>query len=306
MDKRQTKRILIAGGSGTVGQKLTISLQNKGFDVAWLSRSTGSKNNVRTFYWNPATNNIDNQALEFADVIINLAGTGVADARWSSAYKSAIYDSRIDSTNLIANALTQGKHSTKSYLSASAIGIYGYNAGLNTPETGPFANNFLANVCHDWENAAAPIEKLGIQTVFLRIGVVLAKEGGFVKEVSAPIKRYVGAVLGNGQQQTSWIHIDDLCNLFIHFINNPNLNGAFNAVSPNPETNANLTRMMAKLLGKPLWLPGVPKFVLRLLFGELSDVLLASQHISAQKVLDTGFTFAFPKAEAALKDLIPE
>lgn len=303
MNNKQVSNILIAGGSGTVGAKLTVALRKKGFEVAWLSRNNKQKK-INTFFWDPIQQKIDQEAIDFADVIINLAGSGVADARWTASYKNEIYNSRIQSTQLIAKALSENKHHIHTYLSASAIGIYGYNTQVNTPETGPFSDSFLARVCHDWEAAAAPITNLGIRTAFLRIGVVLANEGGFIKEVSAPIKRYVGAALGNGRQQTSWIHVDDLCQLFIHIMQHEQLSGAYNAVSPHPETNANLTKMMAKLLKKPLLLPPVPKFMLSLLFGELSDVLLANQHISAQKALESGFTFKFPYAKDALKDLI--
>lgn len=307
MHNKQINRILIAGGSGTVGKKLTFALLRLGFEVAWLSRKPASKQDpVKTFLWNPSKQTIDNQGIKFADVVINLAGSGIADAKWTLQYKNEIYESRIQSTKLIYKALSESEHQVHTYLAASAIGIYGYNTPLNTPENGTTADNFLAKVCKDWEAAASPITNLGIRTAFLRIGVVLAEEGGFVKEVSAPIKNYIGAPLGNGLQHTSWIHIDDLCRLFIHIMQHEQLSGAYNAVSPNPETNAGLTKIMAKLLKKPLLLPPVPKFMLRLIFGELSDVLVASQHISAQKALESGFTFQFPYAKDALKDLIGE
>lgn len=297
-------KIVIAGGSGLVGKKLTQMLVEKGHEVAWLTRKSKQHTAIKQFEWDVNKQTIDKAVFDFAEVIINLAGAGVADKKWTDAYKKEIYDSRILSTQLFANALCEYKNTVNTYISASAIGIYGNNTALNTTENTPAAHTFLAKVCEDWETAVKPIENLGIRTGIIRVGVVLAKDGGFIKEVSTPINLFFGAALGSGEQQTSWIHIDDLCSMFIILVEHKNLSGVFNGVAPNPETNKKLTQLLAKQLHKPLILPNAPGFVIKLLFGEMGDMLLGSQHISAQKILATGFTFQFPTAQQALADLV--
>lgn len=287
-----------------VGKKLTQMLVGKGHEVAWLTRNSKSKSPIKLFEWDVKNQTIDKAVFDFAEVIINLAGAGVADKKWTDAYKKEIYDSRILSTQLLANALAGNTNKVHTYISASAIGIYGNNTALNTTENTPAADTFLAKVCEDWESAVKPIENLGIRIGIIRVGVVLAKDGGFIKEVSVPINMFAGAALGNGQQQTSWIHIDDLCRMFIGLIENKGLSGVFNGVAPNPETNKKLTQLLAKQLGKPLILPNAPAFIIKLLFGEMGSMLLGSQHISAQKILDSGFTFQFPTAQQAIADLV--
>jgi uncharacterized protein (TIGR01777 family) len=297
-------KVVIAGGSGLVGKRLTQMLIDKGHEVAWLTRKSKPSLLIKQFEWDLKKQTIDNAVFDFAEVIINLAGAGVADKKWTEAYKKEIYDSRILSTQLFAHALGQHKNTVNTFISASAIGIYGNNTQLNTPENSPAANTFLAKVCEDWETAVKPIENLGIRTGIIRVGVVLAKDGGFIKEVSTPINLFFGAALGSGEQQTSWIHIDDLCRMFIVLVENKSLSGVFNGVAPIPETNKKLTQLLAKQLGKPLILPNAPAFVIKLLFGEMGTMLLGSQHISAQKILDSGFTFQFPTAQKAMADLV--
>lgn len=297
-------RILIAGGSGLVGQHLTKHLQNLGYEVAWLSRNTPLKIDNKVFRWNPELYKIDPKALEFADVVINLAGSGVADHRWTNEYKKIMVDSRIQSTETLVRALKDQPHQVKTFISASAIGYYGNQTELNTTENTQPANTFLAKLCVDWEHAVKPIEALGIRTSIIRIGVVLANEGGFVPQVAAPIKWGIGAALGSGKQYTSWIHMDDLVGIFTEAITNKNWNGIYNGVAPNPETNYMLTKHMAKLLHRPLFLPPVPLFALRLLFGEMADMLVGSQHISAKKTMEHGYVFKFTDAKLALTNLL--
>jgi uncharacterized protein (TIGR01777 family) len=297
-------KIVIAGGSGLVGKKLTQMLVEKGHEVAWLTRNGKAKSPIKLFEWDIKNQTIDKAVFDFAEVFINLAGAGVADKKWTDAYKKEIYDSRILSTQLLANELAGKANKVHTYISASAIGIYGNNTALNTTENTTAADTFLAKVCEDWENAVKPIDKLGIRTGIIRVGVVLAKDGGFIKEVSTPINLFFGAALGSGEQQTSWIHIDDLCRMFIVLVENKSLSGVFNGVAPNPETNKKLTQLLAKQLDKPLILPNAPAFVIKLLFGEMGTMLLGSQHISAQKILDSGFTFQFPTAQKAMADLV--
>lgn len=296
-------KILIAGGSGFVGRQLSQMLIQKGYEVAWLTRGKSTQKQIKTFNWDIKTGFIDAKALAFADVIVNLAGAGVADKKWTTTYKQELFDSRIKATELIANALQKNTHHVKSYIAASAIGIYGNTTPLNAHEDQMPATNYLAQLCTDWEASTQSITKLGIRTATVRVGVVLGLEGGFVKQVSALINYYLGAALGNGKQYTSWIHLNDLCRIFMWLIEHENLTGVYNGVAPNPVSNKTLTKLLAKQLHKPIILPNAPAFMLNLMFGEMASMLLASQHVSAQKIIDKGFTFKFDTAENALANL---
>ncbi len=296
-------KILIAGGSGFVGRQLSQMLIQNGYEVAWLTRGKSNQNQIKTFNWDIKTGFIDTKAFAFADVIVNLAGAGVADKKWTKAYKQELFDSRIKATKLIAHALQKNSHQVKAYLAASAIGIYGNTTSLNAKEDETPATNYLAQLCTDWEASTQSIAKLGIRTATVRVGVVLGLEGGFVKQVSALTNYYLGAALGSGKQYTSWIHLNDLCRMFIWLIEHENLTGIYNGVAPNPISNKTLTKLLAKQLHKPIILPNAPAFMLNLIFGEMASMLLASQHVSAQKIIATGFNFKFDTAENALANL---
>ena len=277
-------------------------IQN-GYEVAWLTRGKSTQNQIKTFNWDIKTGFIDAKALAFADVIVNLAGAGVADKKWTKAYKQELFDSRIKATELIAQALQKNTHRVKAYIAASAIGIYGNTTSLNANEDETPATNYLAQLCTDWEASTQSIAKLGIRTATVRVGVVLGLDGGFVKQVSALTNYYLGAALGSGKQYTSWIHLNDLCRMFIWLIEHENLTGIYNGVAPNPVSNKTLTKLLAKQLHKPIILPNAPAFMLNLIFGEMASMLLASQHVSAQKIIATGFNFKFDTAENALANL---
>lgn len=296
-------KILIAGGSGFVGRQLSQMLIQNGYEVAWLTRGKSTQNQIKTFNWDIKTGFIDTQAIAFADVIVNLAGAGVADKKWTKTYKQELFDSRITATALIAQALQKNTHHAKAYIAASAIGIYGNTTSLNANEDDTPATNYLAQLCTDWETSTQSIAKLGIRTATVRVGVVLGLDGGFVKQVSALTNYYLGAALGSGKQYTSWIHLNDLCRMFIWLIEHENLTGIYNGVAPNPVSNKTLTKLLAKQLHKPIILPNAPAFMLNLIFGEMASMLLASQHVSAQKIIATGFNFKFDTAENALANL---
>lgn len=296
-------KILIAGGSGFVGRQLSQMLIQNGYEVAWLTRGKSTQNQIKTFNWDIKTGFIDAKALAFADVIVNLAGAGVADKKWTKTYKQELFDSRIKATEFIAQALQKNTHHVKAYIAASAIGIYGNTTSLNANEDETPANNYLAQLCTDWEASTQSIAKLGIRTATVRVGVVLGLDGGFVKQVSALTNYYLGAALGSGKQYTSWIHLNDLCRMFIWLIEHENLTGIYNGVAPNPVSNKTLTKLLAKQLHKPIILPNAPAFMLNLIFGEMASMLLASQHVSAQKIIATGFNFKFDTAENALANL---
>lgn len=293
------KNILIAGGSGLVGKRLSELLQQKGYKVAVLSRQAKGKPNV--FEWNIKQNYIQPEAINFADAIINLAGAGVVDKRWTEAYKKDIYDSRIQSTQLLSKVISENKTKIKTFVNASAIGIYGNDFNVPATEQTPAAPTFLGKVCNDWENAT---KDAGVRTVIIRTGIVLSSNEGFVGQLKTPIKLYAGCAIAGGKQMVSWIHIDDLCNMYIAALENESMQGPYNAVAPNPVSNQTLTHLLAKTLHRKIILPNVPTPIIRLALGEMADMLIGSQPVSSQKIQATGFRFRFDDAQAALKDLL--
>ncbi|MDQ4140778.1 MAG: TIGR01777 family oxidoreductase [Bacteroidota bacterium] len=295
-------KILITGGTGLIGTRLSEMLIDLGYEVAHLSRSSTKHSKYQTFKWDIEKDYIEEAALTYTDYIINLAGASVADEKWTDKRKQEIRDSRIKSTNLLINQLQKAPHHVKGFISASAVGIYG-NSGerLVAEESSHAENDFLAEVCRDWEKAANQATNLGIRTVIFRIGIVLSKEGGALPQLAKPIKYLVGAPLGSGQQYISWIHLDDLCRLFIAAIEDHQFHGIYNAVAPHPVTNEEFTRTLADILHKPLTGLKVPAFGLKLVLGEMSEAVLGGSRVSANKVLQTGFTFEYNYLDQALE-----
>jgi uncharacterized protein (TIGR01777 family) len=288
-------KILISGGSGLLGSNLTKILELRGHEVSWLSRNP-KEISQKAFYWNPATGEIDPESVRHAECIIHLAGAGVADKRWTAEYKKEILHSRIQSTELLFNTLKQHSHQVQTFLSASAVGYYGNHPAPQTTELEAKGNTFLADVCEAWEMESMRMGSIGIRIGIIRIGIILSKNGGFLKEVSFPAKYGFAAALGNGKMLTPWIDIDDLSRMFLFLLENKQLQGIYNGVAPNPASNKELTSLICKALNRPFLLPGVPEFVLKVLFGEITPMLLANQDISAAKILQTGFKFMYPQA----------
>lgn len=308
---RMPTNVLITGGTGLVGTRLTELLLQKGYTVSYLSRQSGNEKSaihpkVRVYAWNLSQGELDAEALLEADYIVHLAGAGVADKRWTSERKQEIISSRTESTALIARHLQTVRHKVRAFISASAIGFYGADTGkqLMTEESKP-GNDFLAEVTKRWEKAANAVAQLGIRTVKLRIGIVLSDQGGALVKIAQPIRLGAGAALGSGKQLISWIHLDDLANMFVYALENESMQGVYNAVAPNPVTNEQLTQLAAKVLNKPLWLPNVPGFGMRLAMGELAEVVLGGNHVLNQRIArETEFTYRFTQAEKALEDLL--
>ena len=309
MRKKEKKMtVLITGATGLVGQELVSLLLQNGFTVHYLSTSKSklvSQNNYKGFYWNPKTSEIDLNALTDVEVIVHLAGASVAK-KWTSSYKEEIIESRVLSTRLLYKTLQKNSHQVKQIISASAIGIYPDDLNYIYHETdNKVDNSFLGNVVQQWEEEVNQFEKLHIKVAKIRIGIVLAKNGGALQEMAKPIKMGVGAVFGSGEQYQSWIHIQDLVGIFQFVIQNE-LSGVFNGVAPYPATNAELTKAIAKTLGKPLFLPNIPQFVMKLILGEMHQILFSSQHVSCRKLLDLKYQFKFASLDKALCDLLKE
>lgn len=299
--------ILITGATGLVGQRLSRLLLRKGHSVSWLSRNKSSTNDkVQHFVWNVNEHYIDEKAFENIDAVVHLAGAGIADKPWTEERKKEIVDSRIQSTQLLYTYLSNLTTKPKVVVASSAIGYYGSVTQETVfTETDPPANDFLGKCCAQWENEIFKIENLGIRTVALRTGIVLSKQGGALPKMAKPISLGLGAALGNGKQYMSWIHIDDLCNLYVTAIENEKYTGSYNAVTSNPTSNKRFTQALASILQKPYFLPNVPTFLLKLIFGEMAIILLEGSRISAQKVIENGYKFKFNYLDEALKDLYP-
>jgi uncharacterized protein (TIGR01777 family) len=306
MTDTSPRKVLITGGTGLIGTRLAEMLIDSGYEVALLSREPAKSSHFRSFRWDPQAGTIDEAAVPYADYIVSLAGASVADGKWTDERKREIMTSRLGGLALLARELAKPGHHVQAVISASAVGIYG-DAGDQqvTEETPPAVptHDFLADVSNQWELAAAPIAALGIRTVIPRIGVVLSTEGGALPQIARPVKLGAGAALGSGRQYMSWIHLDDLCRLFIAMLEDPAWHGTYNAVAPYPATNQAFTEVLAEVLHRPLILPKVPAFGLKLAMGEMSEIVLASQNVSARKVLAQGFTYEYPELRGALEAL---
>ena len=297
-----TSTVLITGGSGLVGSRLTTMLQEQGFRVTHLSRRAGTKGDVTAYRWDVAKGEIDVEAVRTADYIIHLAGAGIADKRWTAARRQEIMDSRAQSTALLARALREESHHVKSVVSASAIGYYGSRGSEWLSEEAKPGNGFMEQVCVAWEASAAPIAALGIPVTTMRIGLVLSPKGGALPKVVLPMRFGLGAWFGAGQQYYSWIHIDDLCRM-LQWGMEQNKSEVYNAVGPDPVTNQEFTRTVRKALGLPALLLPAPVFMLRLMLGQMADVVLYSARVSSRKIESMGFRFTYSSLDQAVRQL---
>lgn len=306
--------VLITGGTGLIGTALSKFLLNKGYQVLILTRDPAeykSTPGVRYAGWDVHRQTIDQAAIGEADHIVHLAGAGVADKRWSKKRKQEIRDSRVNSGKLIVKALTEYPNNVKSVVSASGIGWYGPDPVKPNPtpftETDPSSADFLGETCRLWEESVKPVTDLGKRLVTIRTGIVLATEGGALPEFMRPLRFGFAAILGDGNQVCSWIHIDDVVRLYTHAVETSSLTGPYNGVAPNPVTNKQLTLSLAKYLRGKMFIPvHVPEFALKLALGEMSIEVLKSATVSCVKTRQTGFQFVYPTLDSALQQLIKD
>lgn len=293
--------ILIAGGSGFIGSRLKAMLGAEAYQVRVLTRAPKADHE---YFWDPYNGEIDSIALEDVDVVINLAGAGIADKRWTNRRKQELISSRIRSVQLLCREFRQMARAPKAFLSSSAIGIYG-NSGemLMKEESSPVDEGFMVQCCRLWESATDEVAELGIRTVIFRTGTVLGKEGGALAEVIKPLRFGLGAYFGDGEAWWSWIHRDDLCRFLIWAFENQSVEGVYNLVAPQAERGRAVVVATAKAMRRfALFLPA-PAFVLRLIFGEMSAVILNSNRVSSEKLQNAGFHFKWPTLEGALNDI---
>lgn len=298
-------KVLITGATGLIGKAITKLCLSQNIEVHYLTTSMSKIENqphYKGFYWNPTEGDIDINCLLNVDTIIHLAGASIAK-RWTKSYKTEILESRVVSGNLLFNTLQKNENNVKHFISASGINIYPSDFHkLYDEDHTQTDDSFLSNVVLRWEEVADKFSMLNIKVSKIRTGMVLDESEGALPKIIQPIKMGVGAPLGNGTQWQSWIHIDDIAALYF-FVMNKFLDGTFNAVSPNPVTNVEMTHIIAKHLNKPIWLPNVPGFILKLLVGEMSTLLLSSQKVSSKKIENLGFKFTYPNLHQAISNL---
>lgn len=303
--------ILITGGTGTIGKALSKFLTAKQHQVIILTRHPRTSTaGISYAMWDPAQKIIDIEALQKADYIINLAGAGVADKRWTKKRKAEIVDSRVQSGALLVKTLQENDNKVKAVISMSGIGWYGDDnkRSANQPfftEGDAADEGFLGQTCIQWEDAIKPVTALNKRLIVFRCGIVLSKDGGALTEFQKPVRAGVAPFFGSGEQITSWIHIEDLCRLYLYAIDNEKIRGVYNTVAPQTVTNKNFMLTLAKKMKGRFYIPiYVPSFVLKLIMGELSIELLKSAKVSCEKVVSSGFQFLFPTLDAALDNLI--
>lgn len=294
------RKVLITGGSGLIGRRLSFLLKSRGYEVRILSRSNNPNKSYKTFLWNISEKTINDSAFEGLNHIIHLAGAGIADKRWSEKRKKEIIASRVASTNLLYNTVKRLKTPLNSFISASATGYYGaITSETIFEEKDKPAKDFLGKVCSLWEDSIFQFNQIKVRTVALRTGIVLSKDGGALKKMKTPII----TSLGNGKQYMPWIHIDDLCELYIKAIEDQEFKGAFNAVSSEHISNLSFSKKISKIFNYPFLAIGAPSFILQIVFGEMSTIILNGSRISANKIKQAGFKFKFENLEKALKNL---
>ncbi len=294
-------KILIAGASGLVGSALDLQLKAEGAEVTPLVRSAAKSGEIE---WHPNRGTIDGPALEGFDAVINLAGEGIANGRWTEAKKRRIIDSRVNGTRLLSETIANLSRKPKAFINASAVGFYGSRGDeLVGEESGP-GEGFLAGVCRQWESATARAEQAGIRVVKLRFGVILAKDGGILGSMLGPFKLGLGGKIGSGEQVISWVAIDDVVAAISFILQNESLRGPVNVVAPHPVTNEEFTKTLGRVLSRPTFM-AMPAFAARLAFGEMADeMMLSSTRVAAKVLNDAGFKFQYPELEGAVRAML--
>lgn len=299
-------KLLITGATGLIGTEILELCKQNSYEVHYLTTNKEkieNKPGIQGFYWNPEIGEIDEDCLEGVDKIIHLAGASVAQ-RWTEKNRKEIIASRIKSTDLLRKLLEKKESQVTQIISASAIGIYPHSISkLYDEDTTEYAEDFLGQVVQEWESEVEKIKELGIGVSIIRIGLVLSDKGGFLSEVKKPIQYFVGSSLGSGNQWQSWIHIEDLARIFL-FVTEKELIGVFNGVAPNPIKQKNMIKSIAYFLKKPIILPPVPGFVLKLALGEMSEMVLSSQLVVSKRWEKEGFIFRFTQLDGALENLL--
>lgn len=299
-------KVMIAGGSGLIGSALTRSLLADGHEVWLLSRTpqkVSTSSNLHALEWDGRT--VYQHwlgMLSQMDAVVNLAGSTIGQWPWSEARKKEILDSRVNAGRALAHALEKASPRPGVLLQASGIGYYGPHGDEPLNEESPAGDDYLSDVAIKWESSTRIVDTMGVRRVILRTGLVLAREGGVLAQMALPVKLFAGGPIGSGKQGISWIHIHDEVRAIRFLLENENARGLFNLCAPNPVSNANFMRILAKTLGRPYWLP-LPGFAMKLALGEMSDLLLTGQFVIPQRLVNLGFAFDFETTSSAFRDL---
>jgi len=305
------KRILITGGTGLIGKRIVSELCSQGAFVKILTRDISKVKSMFPKNFTIEAYNLDDyktplllkKIIEETDVIINLAGANVGEKRWTEEFKSEIYNSRIDITKLLVDAVKLSENKPECFITSIGVGIYGFRGDEIINEESESGDDFLANVCVDWEAEAMKASEYGVRVVSLRTGIVLDKNEGALPKLLMPFKFFIGAYQGDGKQWFSWIHIDDIVNMLLFIIENKNISGAINGTSPEPVTNKMLAEEIGKIKNTKLLIP-VPSVILKIAVGEFAENLLTGQKVIPVKAVKNGFEYKYPVLKEALLDLI--
>jgi uncharacterized protein (TIGR01777 family) len=295
------KHILITGGTGLIGKLITDALLNRGYRVSHLSRKPGKNPLIKTYLWNVGKGEIDEHCIDGVDTVLHLTGAGIADKRWTAKRKKEIVESRTKSIALIYRLIKSKPNKINTIISASATGYYGNRDDELLTEESPPGSDFMAHCCIAWEQAVDEGRTLGLRVLKFRTGVVLNKSGGALPPMAMPVKIGLGVPFGKGKQWVSWIHWQDVVDMYLYGIENIHLTGVYNMTAPQPVTNKQLMKAIARQLHRPLWPLKVPGFVFKLMMGEMSVIILGSTKASAQKIENEGFIFKYPVLAEALK-----
>ncbi|MBK7501129.1 MAG: TIGR01777 family protein [Ignavibacteriales bacterium] len=303
-----SKRIVVTGATGLIGRKLVRALIQRGDNVIVFSRDAEKAKSffpkaMESVEWNYQHPEQWKYKIERTDAVVHLAGVNLFVKRWNDEFKRVVLESRELSTKNLVEAIKSCTNKPEVFVSASGIGYYGDCGETMLNENSAKGNDFLADVCEVWENESVNVEESGVRSVQIRTGIVLTAEDGALKQMLLPFKLFIGGHLGNGKQWASWLHIDDIVEIYLHAIDNSSLTGSLNASSPNPMRMKEFAQTLARVLHRPSLFP-VPKFILRLVVGEASEVVLASQRIDVKKLVESGYKFKFEILEDALRDLL--
>jgi uncharacterized protein len=304
-DNKGGQSVLITGGGGLIGRYLTSVLLAEGYKVSHLSRQTNRFGKVRVFRWDPEKEYLNPEVFDGVDYLVHLSGANIGEKRWTDRRKEDILNSRVTSAGLLFRTIAENRIKLKAYITASATGYYGsVTSDKIFTEDDPPSEDFLGSTCRLWEVSADLFEGLGIRTVKIRTAVVLEKNDSALTKLMNPAKYGMVVRLGNGKQYFPWIHINDLCNIYLKAIMDDNICGAYNAVAPQHITQNEFLRTMAGVMKKPVFLLPVPSWILRAVMGEMSDIVTKGSRISSEKIIGTGYNFKFDKLEEALKNVI--
>lgn len=301
-------KIIVTGGTGLIGSRLVESLSADGHELIVLSRSPEKKQGtvpagVRLEKWDAATADGWGHLMDGADAVINLAGAGIADSRWTPERKKTILDSRVKAGKALVAAIRQAEAKPQVLVQSSAVGYYGPSGNEILTETAPPGADFLGRVCFEWEASTAAVEALGVRRPIIRTGVVISTQGGAFPKMALPFKFFAGGPIGSGEQYFPWIHIDDEVRAIRYLLENDEASGPFNLSAPEPPKNKEFVKDLGKAMGRPALMP-VPSFALKAAFGEMSTVLLDGQRAVPAHLQAIGFTFAYPQTVPALRDVL--